>query len=367
MKKAFLPVLVFAKIAVRRAFRDKTAIFFVIIFPLIFLFVFGSIFGRSSGTSFKVALLNQSSSSVASEFVTQSQQNKLFKIDQKVGSFDEANEKMTRGQLDAIIILPQDFGQIDNKMPSGEAKIYFNQNSEQAGQAIGSILSSQFQAINQQYVNAEAPFTVVSERLNTKGLSQFDYVFAGLLGFSIIGLGIFGPVNIFPALKKQGVLKRLHTTPLKVWQYFLANVGSQSTIGLVSIAIQFLVAITIFNLNVAGNYLTLAAFIVLCIATILGIGLAIGGWAKNEQQAAPLANLIVFPMLFLSGTFFPRFLMPEWLQSVSAFLPLTPVIEGIRLIVTEGKTLVDISSQVGLLAIWCVIIYAVAFRVFRWE
>ena len=100
---------------------------------------------------------------------------------------------------------------------------------------------------------------------------------------------------------------------------------------------------------------------------ILGIGLAIGGWAKNERQAAPLANIVVFPMLFLSGTFFPRYLMPSWLQSVTNYLPLTPVIDGLRMLTTEGKTLINIGPQLGLVAIWLVIIYAIAFRVFKWE
>jgi len=100
---------------------------------------------------------------------------------------------------------------------------------------------------------------------------------------------------------------------------------------------------------------------------IYGIGLAIGGWAKNERQAAPLGNIIVFPMMFLSGTFFPRFLMPDWLQSASAFLPLTPVIDGIRLILTEGQSLIDVSTQIWQITAWLVVIYVIAFRVFRWE
>lgn len=126
-------------------------------------------------------------------------------------------------------------------------------------------------------------------------------------------------------------------------------------------------AITVFDLNVIGNWLALIAFIILGIICIYGIGLAIGGWAKNERQAAPLSNIIVFPMMFLSGTFFPRFAMPEWLQSVSNYLPLTPIIDGIRLIANEGKGLADIMPQIGLISIWTVIIYFIAFRVFRWE
>jgi ABC-2 type transport system permease protein len=130
---------------------------------------------------------------------------------------------------------------------------------------------------------------------------------------------------------------------------------------------MFFVAITVFHLHVVGSYPEIILFLIFSIVMILGIGLALGGWAKNERQAAPLSNIVVFPMLFLSGTFFPRFLMPEWLQNVSGLLPLSPVIDGIRLLTTEGKHLTDIGPQLGLMAIWTVIIYIIAFRVFRWE
>ena len=81
---------------------------------------------------------------------------------------------------------------------------------------------------------------------------------------------------------------------------------------------MFIVSVIVFNLSMRGSYITFILFVLLSIFTIYGIGLAIGGWAKNERQAAPLANLITFPMIFLSGTFFARFLMPEWLQTVSS-------------------------------------------------
>ncbi|MCA9326324.1 ABC transporter permease, partial [Candidatus Saccharibacteria bacterium] len=198
-------------------------------------------------------------------------------------------------------------------------------------------------------------------------LTAFDYTFAGLLGFSIIGIGIFGPINVFPELKKQGILRRLHTTPLRVWQYFMATMFSQALTGLVGVAAQFAVAIAVFKLNVAGNWFEIIAFTVLGIFMILGIGLAVGGWAKNERQAAPLANAVVFPMMFLSGTFFPRFLMPQWLQNVSDYLPLTPVIDGLRLLTTEGVHLINLGHQLLLIGIWTLVIYVIAFRVFRWE
>lgn len=368
--KSLYTVAVFSRLNTRRFFRDRLALFFVIIFPLIFLFVFGGIAGGGDKEiSFRVAVLNQSHSAFSQQFTRQLSSGKTFKVDKNISTLDEAKDKMGKSQLDATIILPKDFGTFKSGQtyPSGEAEVLYTQNSTSAGQTLTTVLQGEFKQINSKFVRTQEPFTATGKQLNEKSLTQFDYTFAGLLGFSIIGMGIFGPVNVFPELKKQGILRRLHTTPLRVWQYFMSTMISQAIIGLVGLAIMFLVAIAVFHLKVVGNYLEIIPFLVLSITTILGIGLAIGGWSRNERQAAPLSNIVVFPMMFLSGTFFPRFLMPEWLQGITYYLPLTPVIDGIRLMTTEGKHLLDILPQIGLLGAWCIIVYMIAFRVFRWE
>ncbi len=369
MKRSLYTVSTFVRINTKRFFRDRLALFFTIGFPLIFLFVFGSLNSGSGGASFNVAIINQSNSQFAKEFVNQISSSKVVKVKTEVATLNAAKEKMSRSELDATIELPGNFGDTAKGAlyPSGQAKVIYTQNNQQSAIALTSILDAQFKAINAKFIKTETPFTVTSQQLNERSLSAFDYTFAGLLGFAIIGMGIFGPVNVFPELKKMGILRRLSTTPLKVWQYFLSTMIGQAIIGLISLAIMFAVAIGVFHLQVVGNWFELALFLVFGIVMILGIGLALGGWAKNERQVAPLANIIVFPMMFLSGTFFPRFLMPEWLQSISAFLPLTPIIDGIRLIATEGKHFIDILPQIGLIGVWMIVIYAIAFRVFRWE
>ncbi len=369
MKRSLYTVLTFVRINTKRFFRDKLAIFFSVIFPLIFLFVFGSINSGSSNVSFKVAIINQSDSSFAAQFVKSSQKSTVLKVDQAITSLDAAKQKMSVSQLDAAIVLPKDFGTIKEgqNYPSGQAELVYTQNNQSSASALSSVLNSEFKVINSNFVGTDMPFTVTSTQLNERSLSAFDYTFAGLLGFAIIGMGIFGPMNVFPELKKMGILRRLSTTPLRVWQYFLSTMVGQAIVASVSFVIMFVVAILVFHLQVVGNYFELALFLLIGTVTILGIGLALGGWAKNERQAAPLSNIIVFPMMFLSGTFFPRFIMPEWLQNVSVFLPLTPIIDGIRMIATEGKHLVDIGPQLGLIGIWIIVIYVIAFRVFRWE
>lgn len=366
-KKLVLPITTFARIDIKRLFRDKVAIFFVFVFPLIFLFVFGGIFGNNTDVSFKVALINKSDTEFAKQFEERSRENPLLNIDEEVTTEEKAKEKMNRSEVDATIILPENFGSSESGVPVGEAIVLYDQNSEQAGQALASIMDAGFEEINSQFTDTSVPFTVKTESTATAGLTRFDYTFAGLLGFSLLSLGIFGPTSVFPRLKQRGVLRRYHTTTLKVWQYFTGNVISNAAVGVLSVATMFLVALTVFDLNMRGDYINLTIVVLLGATLMFGIGLAIGGWAKNENQAAPLGNLVSFPMMFLSGVFFPVFLMPVWLQNITQFIPLTPIVESIRLVVTEGKTVFDLGPELLVVGVWTIVIYIIAFRVFRWE
>lgn len=365
----FRSVFTFALIDIKRSFRDKTAIFFIFVFPLIFLFVFGGIFGNDSSPSFNVALLNKADNEFTTNFLKAAQKDDLIKVNQAINTEADARERMSRGEIDAIINLPKSFGEVqaDQPYPSGQAEVIVDQNSAQAGSTLKSVLDGIFNEINKDITQAPAPFTAKLTTTREAGLDQFDYTFAGLVGFSILSLGIFGPTSVFPRMKQQGIMRRYHTTTLRVWQFFLANVLSQMFVAVLSVGLMFAVALTVFDLNMRGDYLSLLVVVLLGTATMFGIGLAVGGWAKNENQAAPLGNMISFPMMFLSGTFFPRFLMPDWLQGISGLLPLTPIVDALRFVITEGRTLYQIGPELGLTAAWLVVIYVIAFRVFRWE
>lgn len=379
IKRALLPITTFARIDVRRLFRDKVAIFFVFFFPLIFLIIFGSVFGGDGNVSFRVAVINKANSDFAAKFVGQvfpSEQEKKdaqsktpFDVDYKVTTIEQAREKMNRGQLDATIILPESFGQVSSgqNFPSGEATVLYDQSNETGGQTLASIMEGIFKDVNSSLVPTVAPFIVKTESTATKGLTRFDYTFSGILGFTLLSLGIFGPTTVFPRLKQRGVLRRYHTTTLKVWQYFTANVISNGIVGLLAAGLMFAAALVFFGLDMRGNFFNLAVIVVLGTVMLFGIGLALGGWAKNENQAAPLAQLVTLPMMFLSGVFFPTFLMPEILQNITKFIPLTSVIDSARLIITENASLLDLGPQLGIMLGWTVIIYLIAFKVFRWE
>src|SRR5581483_3325276 len=165
-----------------------------------------------------------------------------------------------------------------NGQPSGQAQIYYTPNNDQAGQALTTVMQQEFAGINAKFVTVKQPFTVQGVQTKSKSLTSFDYTFSGLLGFSILGAGIFGPINVFPELKKQGILRRFHTTPIRVWQYFLSTMISQAITGLIAIAVMMVAAVSVFHLHIVGNYLEIALFLAFSIVLILGIGLSIGGW-----------------------------------------------------------------------------------------
>jgi ABC-2 type transport system permease protein len=368
-RKTLLPITTFVKIDVRRLFRDKVAIFFVFIFPLIFLVIFGSIFRGNDGVSFRIALLVRSNNDFTTQFVDGMRANSVFKIDQKVADIEQAKEKMNRGQLDATVILPDNFGEVGSgaKFPSGEAQVLYDQSNQSGGQTLASIMDAIFKDINQQLAPSVTPFTAKAESTATKGMTQFDYTFSGILGFTLLSLGIFGPTTVFPRLKQRGVLRRYHTTTLKAWQYFIGNVISNATVGLLALGVMFSAALLLFDLNMRGSIVNLAVVVLVGATMLFGIGLALGGWAKNENQAAPLAQLVTLPMMFLSGVFFPTFLMPEFLQNITKFIPLTPVVDSVRLIITENASLLDLQPQLLIMGVWTLAIYILAFKVFRWE
>lgn len=366
MKRYFFTTWQLTILFTKRYFRSKTALFFSILFPLILLFIFGGIFGSSSGTSFKVAIDNQSDTEFSKTFAKSLRTVKILKV-QPFTNLAEGKAKLARNELDAIIQLPKDFGNVTDKYPQGKAVVLYSEASAQAGQAVSSILGSVLAANNAQITGTKPPLTVSSQSTKASGLTAFDYSFTGLIGFSLLGIGIFGPINTLPALKKSGALSRMRTTPLRPLQFIISYMISALAAGFVSILILFLVAVFLFHFHMHGNLLLFALYALFSGIMIFGFGMAVGGWANDEKQSAPLGNLVSFPMMFLSGVFFPRFLMPDWLQHISAFIPLSPSIDGLRMIATEGKGILDLGPQLGIMAIWTFVIYFIAFRVFRWE
>lgn len=359
-------VLKMAEMFIKRFFRDKVALFFTFVFPLIFLAVFGGIFGGNSSITFRTSLINNADNEFSKQFVAGLKESDLFEIS-SADSFEKSKQKMGRGEYDVILEIPNDFGELKSGVPTGQIKAYYDESDQQLQQAFGSVMNEILDEINGRYISLDKPLSLDAQPVQTANLSQFDYLLSGIIGFSIMSMAIFGMANGFPADKKAGYLRRLKATPLRAWQLVAATALQYLVIGLLSVSSIVVVGILAFDFHMRGDWISFLIFTIFSIISMFGFGLAIGGWAKNENQAAPISQLVAIPMMFLSGVFFPRFLMPEFIQEIAGYLPLSPIIDGLRLIMTEAKTIIDVWPQLGIISIWGVIIYAIAIRIFRWE
>lgn len=356
-----------AKAFTRRYFRDKVALFFTFAFPLIFLLIFGTIFGGTDGPSFKVALINNANNDFSRTFVEETKKGEVFTYTE-TSSFDDAEEKMGRGEIDAIIELPAGFGELDaQQRPKGTLITYYDKSDESLAVTLTAVLQGTLDGINAQFVDVDDPLKLEAKPIQTANLTRFDYTLAGLIGFSMLSLGIFSMSEGFTGDKKAGALRRMQVAPIKAWQLILATAINRIFVGLISVALMFVAALVIFDFNMRGDYLSFIVLTIISITCLFGFGMAIAGWARDANQAAPLTQIITMPMMFLSGVFFPTFLMPDWLQQITAYIPLTPIVDGLRYILTEGKTILEIGPQLAVIGGWTLIIYIISFRVFRWE
>lgn len=359
------------KAGLKRFSRDRMALFFTFLFPLIFLLVFGSIFNNQS-TSFDIAIINHSSSDLAHTFIEaiNKDSSKTLRI-KTVASFAEAQDKLRRSNLNGILELDADFGSNQDSLSINQVKrrikLFYAKGQDQAGATLGALIKQIIDQINNSLGHPEAPLKVELKSLGDEALRTFDYTFTGLLAFSLMSMGVFGLANQMPSEKEKGTYRRLRAAPFSSGQLIISVSIVYTLVALISALSMLLVGKLIFSFSLRGDYLLFGLFLTSAAVMMVGLGLMVGAWAKNEKQSAPLANLVAFPMMFLSGAFFPTFLFPEWLAKISRFIPMTHIVDGFRLIMTERATLPEVLPQFGLIAIFIILVYFLAIKLFRWE
>ncbi len=122
-----------------------------------------------------------------------------------------------------------------------------------------------------------------------------------------------------------------------------------------------------FGLHLRGNPLVLLLAIVAGAMAFLAIGFAISGIAPNTETAASYANLVTFPMLFLSGIFFSMENAPAWLRPITKVLPLPYLVDALREPMSFGNGLSAIWLDLLALMLTFIIAMAIAVRFFRWD
>ena len=217
-------------------------------------------------------------------------------------------------------------------------------------------------------VNGEAtPVPISTQGLQAKNMNYVDFLVPGVLAMSIMNGGIAGLSAAFVVMRERDVLRRIKVTPFPLMGFITARVATQLLVALCQAAILLGLAKLIFNLDIVGNLLEVAVFIFLGSLAFLAIGFFVAGVSRKQESATALAQLISFPMLFLSGVFFPLSRAPVWLQDVAKALPHTYLADGLRQVMVYGASLASLWGDLLALVLTIAVSLALAVRFFRWE
>jgi ABC-2 type transport system permease protein len=199
---------------------------------------------------------------------------------------------------------------------------------------------------------------------------DIDFVLPGQLGFSLLAAGLFGVAFLFFNLRETLVLKRMNATPLKRINIILGETLARVIFQMIITAVIILIGRYLFNFTLVNGWITFAELMVLSfigLVVFMGFGFFISGFAKSINTIPAMTNMLGFPQFMLAGTFFPTNNLPHWLQMVSKVLPLTYLNNAMRKIAFEGVHLTGCLTELGMLALWGIIIYTVAVKLFKWE
>jgi ABC-2 type transport system permease protein len=344
--------------------RDRAALFWTLAFPLIFVFLFGSIFsGGSSKQSIGFADADQSAHSAELKAIFESQPN----IELVEGSEDELVAQMKDGQVAAVLVVPSGYGAtIDSKAAPATVVVYTDPSQTAAQAATYQLVGGVLAAVNQAASGQPPAVTFSPRAVQTQDLSFISYLVPSILGMSLMQLGVFAAVPLV-ADRQKLILKRLQATPLRRWQLVGSNVLMRLLIAIVQTVIIVGVGSLVFNVQVAGNWLLIGGLVLLGSLTFIALGYVIASFASTEEAANGMTSVVQFPLMFLSGTFFPIDAMPDALRLVARAMPLTYLGDALRQVMVGGTPFSPLWICVAVLVGWLVVCFGIAARFFRWQ
>jgi ABC-2 type transport system permease protein len=259
-------------------------------------------------------------------------------------------------------VLPKNIGQGATAITA-----YYNQGNPQNSQVAIAIMNQFVDRASFAFAGVTPLMTLDTKPVQSRNLTYVDFLVPGMIALSIMQTGLFGVVFTFVQWKQRGILRRLMATPMRVRDFFFSQLMTRLTTVALQIAVLLAVGLLLFRFHFAGNLIYLLLVGIVGGGIFLAMGLAISGAAKSEETAAPIANLVSLPLMFLSGVFFPRSSMPAWLQSITQYSPLTYVADALRSISIDGASLWAIRTDLLGIFIWLAIAVVVATRLFKWE
>jgi ABC-2 type transport system permease protein len=173
-------------------------------------------------------------------------------------------------------------------------------------------------------------------------------------------------VAIIAIYREGGILKRLRATPLRAHTILTAHVIVKLLLTAVTLAVMVLVGRRYYPVPTTVPLVSFTVALLFSTVSILSLGFLIASVVPTARFAQPIATLVLYPMLGLSGLFVPVESLPPLLQTVARALPLTYAVSLLRGI-WRGEGWFRHVDDVAVLTLMFLLFIAASAKVFRWE
>jgi len=369
-------------------FRNRLGLVLLIVMPLFMMVMVGFIY-PSNGNSISnlpIALVNEDAGYGNSTFLGQNFTTSLQQINNQTGMFVFSNassmgdikDMIQRGELDGGIVIPSNFTASILSEEQGTLIIVTDQSNPQISATIQAVLSGVFDQMGTQLalhkvepLNATNPLAVVKPyNVQTEGVvsgnpSYFDFIAPGIMAMTVMMSVMTGLPVAISQEKEVGTLDGMMVAPINRLSIIVGKTLGQTARGLIQGVIILALAVGLFGVTIQGSVLLVFGLLLLGVFSFVGIGIVITSFAKDQETATMLMMTLMFPMMFLSGVFFPIQQMPWYMQDISKVLPLTYAAQALRKVMVLGAGIPAISTELTVLMVFGVVMTAIAVPVFR--
>lgn len=339
-----------------------------LLIPAMFMILFGMFFGAGQGAP--PVHVASSAPGGPPPAVVQALHNASLQVHvaEEPVDRDEVRTWMRDREVTAAVWVPPDYG--DNATgPNGTVLqlLMRNLNPIQS-QALQTSIDGAIAQENLRLTAADPTVGLQADTFDQSAaarLSYQDFIVPGMIGVYVLSIGLFGTVGRISAFRQQNIFKKLYTTPLKRWEWLLSKMIVQLVVILLGMAVLVGIAWLAFGIEVHMSPLVVGLVVAGSLA-FSALGVTLAGIIEDAQTAQMAANVVFFPMMFLSGTFFPVESLPALVQPIAQVLPLTYFVEGLRTGMVLGEVLPALTGALVTLA-FAVVFLGVGSHVTDWS
>ncbi|MGW2748743.1 ABC transporter permease [Streptomyces sp. NPDC001450] len=350
------PVRELSRAMILSVLRDKGTIFFLLIFPILFLLLFGTLF-KSTGTShIKVAQVGDVR---VLDSLTKDQRGQLSKAAtiSKVSSESAALEKVRKGDYDALV-----------EQNGGTVVLRYSAADPVKGASARATLNAVLEQANLAATGRPATYTLKAGQVEDRSVKPIQYLTPGLMGWAIASSAVFSTSLTLVTLRRKKILQRMRLSPIRAWEVVAARISMTLLMALTQTALFLLVAtLPYFGLQLTGDWWLIVPLVMCGTLSLMSLGLLIGSVTKTEESAGGLAQLLVLPMSFLSGSFFSLDNAPDWVKGISYLMPLRYLVKGSEAVLSRGGGVMEALPTMGGMLAFTAVVTALTLRFFKWN